>query len=414
MRRIAVVGAGQVGLHLGIGLARRGYEVRMLSNRTGEQIRNGSVLSSQAMMAPTLDLERAEGLEMWELTAPHINGIHLTWLDDNGQEVTHFSARRARPALSVDQRVKMPVWMEIFEQSGGTLEIVDADAQTLEKLTENSELVVVASGKGDISALFEVDTGRVEFTKPQRHLTLAYLNGVEPHAMFEGNDFGKHDGIGEMFMFPAMTVTGPCHIITIEAVPGSALDVFQPGQSADELVAQIKDVAGDAFPWLASRLKSARPTDLQATLVGRFAPTPRNPVAQLSNGASVLGAGDVVTLNDPLTGQGSNNAARCAASYLASIIENGDAPFTPKWMRQTASRFIAATESSALWTNATLRPWPEHVRELLSRAAYEPRLAQLFVEGFADPNSAWAWWRDPREAAALAMNTVTAKSDRRR
>lgn len=35
MKRIAIVGAGQSGLQLGLGLLDAGYEVTMFSNRTG-------------------------------------------------------------------------------------------------------------------------------------------------------------------------------------------------------------------------------------------------------------------------------------------------------------------------------------------------------------------------------------------
>ena len=40
MKRIAIVGAGQSGLQLGLGLLAAGYEVTMFSNRTGEDIRS--------------------------------------------------------------------------------------------------------------------------------------------------------------------------------------------------------------------------------------------------------------------------------------------------------------------------------------------------------------------------------------
>ena len=48
MAKIAIVGAGQAGLHLGIGLLMSGHQVTMLSNRTGEQIAAGPVISSQS------------------------------------------------------------------------------------------------------------------------------------------------------------------------------------------------------------------------------------------------------------------------------------------------------------------------------------------------------------------------------
>src|SRR6478672_4943236 len=47
MRKIAIVGAGQSGLQLALGLLQKGYEVTVISNRTPEQVLNGRVTSSQ-------------------------------------------------------------------------------------------------------------------------------------------------------------------------------------------------------------------------------------------------------------------------------------------------------------------------------------------------------------------------------
>jgi 2-polyprenyl-6-methoxyphenol hydroxylase-like FAD-dependent oxidoreductase len=38
MRRITIIGAGQAGLHLGIGLVDAGYEVTLFSDRTPKAI----------------------------------------------------------------------------------------------------------------------------------------------------------------------------------------------------------------------------------------------------------------------------------------------------------------------------------------------------------------------------------------
>src|SRR5690606_4145219 len=70
MRRITIVGAGQAGLHLGIGLVQQGYEVTILSNRTPEQLRDGTVLSSQSMYDMALSLERELGIDFWEDNSP--------------------------------------------------------------------------------------------------------------------------------------------------------------------------------------------------------------------------------------------------------------------------------------------------------------------------------------------------------
>ena len=46
-RRIAIVGAGQSGLQLGLGLLGVGHLVTLVSNRTSQQVRAGPVQSSQ-------------------------------------------------------------------------------------------------------------------------------------------------------------------------------------------------------------------------------------------------------------------------------------------------------------------------------------------------------------------------------
>lgn len=49
MARIAIVGAGQGGLHLAIGLVKRGHDVAVVSNRNAQQIFDGNATSSQFM-----------------------------------------------------------------------------------------------------------------------------------------------------------------------------------------------------------------------------------------------------------------------------------------------------------------------------------------------------------------------------
>ena len=47
MRRIAIVGGGQAGLPLALGLLDKGYEVTVVTNREPDDIRRGKVMSSQ-------------------------------------------------------------------------------------------------------------------------------------------------------------------------------------------------------------------------------------------------------------------------------------------------------------------------------------------------------------------------------
>ncbi|MGH8431378.1 MAG: NAD(P)-binding domain-containing protein, partial [Solimonas sp.] len=46
MTRVAIIGAGQSGMQLALGLLGAGHEVTVVSNRTAQQIREGPVMSS--------------------------------------------------------------------------------------------------------------------------------------------------------------------------------------------------------------------------------------------------------------------------------------------------------------------------------------------------------------------------------
>jgi hypothetical protein len=114
----------------------------------------------------------------------------------------------------------------------------------------------------------------------------------------------------------------------------------------------------------------------------------------------VLGVADVVVLNDPITGQGSNNAAKCAASYLESILAHGAEPYDAAWMERTFERYWADARHATAWTNALLAPPPPHVLELLGAAGGLPEVASRFVNGFDDPRDYADWFMDPAGARA--------------
>lgn len=78
MRKILVVGAGQSGLQLALGLQSQGYEVTLMSNRTADEIRSGRVMSTQCMFHTALQHERDLGINFWETRAPRIEGVGVS------------------------------------------------------------------------------------------------------------------------------------------------------------------------------------------------------------------------------------------------------------------------------------------------------------------------------------------------
>ncbi len=187
MSRILIVGAGQAGLQLGLGLLQAGHDVTVVSNRTPQDIHDGKVMSSQCMFGAALQHERDLGLNSWEKQCPPVEGISLAVPAPPGVEtptgrVIDWASRLDRSAQSVDQRVKIPGWMEELERKGGTLVIHDAGVEDLERYTQEHDLVVVAAGKGEIVRLFERDASRSPYEQPMRALALTYVAGMTPRA----------------------------------------------------------------------------------------------------------------------------------------------------------------------------------------------------------------------------------------
>lgn len=394
MRKITIVGAGQAGLQLGIGLLDHGYDVTIVSNRTGDQIREGRVMSSQAMFGTALAHERALGLDFWGDACPPIAGLGVNIADGQGGRALSFDARLEATARSVDQRVKMPIWMGEFARRGGRLDILEAGVEELERYAAESDLVIVAAGKGEIAGLFERDAERSPYGVPQRALALAYVTGMAPLPDRLGVSFNVIPGAGEYFTMPSLTTSGPCDIMFFEGIPDGPLDCLD-GLTPDQQLAKFQELLRTYVPWEAERCTDVALTDPNGTLAGRFAPTVRKPVATLPSGAQVLGLADVVVLNDPVTGQGSNNASKCAASYLATILDHGERPYDAAFMELVFGRFWDNAQSATTWTNAMLGAPPQHVLELFGAASANPRVAARFANGFDDPRDFFHWFMDP-------------------
>ncbi len=410
MRRVLIVGAGQAGLQLALGLQSHGYDVTVLTDRGAEEVRTGKVLSSQCMFDSALRTERALGLDLWAEEAPRIEGVGLSVTGPEAARVIDWVGRLDAYAQSVDQRLKMSTWLEVFAERGGRVELRKVTAADVEHLAGSYDLVLVASGKGALGSLFERDHAHSPHDRPQRALSAAYVHGLAPRPEhdFAAVRCNAVPGVGELFVMPALTMSGPCDILLWEAMPGGPADAFDGLRDPAEHLRVTLELMKTFTPWEYDRARDGvELTDAGATLAGRFTPVVRRPVGELPGGGAVLGVADVVVTNDPITGQGANNAAKCAAVYLAAILAHGDKPFDRDFQQAAFDTFWETAGPVTTWSNAMLAPPPPHLLDLFVAGSQYQAVADRFANNFNDPADVDRWFLDPAKAAAYLASVAS-------
>jgi hypothetical protein len=352
------------------------------------------------MFDKALSYEREIGLNFWDKDCPPVESISfiVPAPDGSGNKAIEWNGLLDKPAQAVDQRVKFPRWMQELEKRGGTIEYKQATPADLDKYAAQSDLVIVAAGKGDIAKMFERDGQRSQFDAPQRALALTYVTGLTPRPEHSAVSFNLIPTVGEYFVFPALTTTGRCEIMVFEGIPGGPMDCWRDVGTPAEHLAKSKWILDTFLPWEAERCRAIELTDANGVLAGSFAPTVRRPIGRLPSGALVMGLADAVCLNDPITGQGSNNASKAATVYLNAILAQGERPFDAAFMQAAFDKFWSRAQYVTGWTNALLQPPPPHVLNILGSAQKFPVLARRIANAFDDPVDLFPWFAVPEEA----------------
>jgi hypothetical protein len=140
----------------------------------------------------------------------------------------------------------------------------------------------------------------------------------------------------------------------------------------------------------------ARPLD-----VGHVAitPTVRRGYARLPGGRVVLSLGDAHVVMDPITGQGANKASHAAFVVGAAIRDAGtfDEAFCEQVERSVCEYALPVSDGC----NARLVPPPPHVGRLLGAASQHRAIADLYAEGFQQPDRYWRIVSSPDRTGTL-------------
>ena len=402
MTRIAIVGGGQAGMPLALGLLDKGYDVTVATNRKPDEVRAGQVMSSQCIFDPALRIERDLGIDEWGDACPPVQGIGFAvpHPEQAGAKAIDWAAPLDRPAQAVDQRLKMPVWLERFAARGGNLLIQDVGVAELETLAQSHDLVILAAGKGEVVAVrarrralavrqAATRAGADLCARPGAHARL-FARVLQPGARRR-----------RVLRVPRADAQRPLRHHGVRGRARRPAGLLARPQIASRAPGREQAFPDTYLPWEGARAAKVELTDAKGILAGAFAPTIRKPVMTLPSGKLVFGLGDAVVVNDPVTGQGSNNATKAAKVYLDAILAHGDAPLHARMDGTDLRALLGLCQVGGAMDQLAAAAAPPHILQVLGAAQQPPGLAGLIANGFNHPPSYFPWWSDAAEAGEL-------------
>ncbi|MFC3995257.1 styrene monooxygenase/indole monooxygenase family protein [Nocardiopsis sediminis] len=403
MRKILIVGAGQAGVTLARGLQLHGgYDVTLINGKTSDEVRTGTPRITQFSLPRALRDEQRLDLDRWSGFAPRIIGLRQPVSEPlaiTGTFPDHAFG------IAVDARVKLADWLEMFEDKGGKVVINGVTIDTLDYFTRMYDLIVIATGGGELGALFDTDRERFSGAS-ERVVTQVFVRGLTPSPAGRAYADVISSPIGRVIIAPIQTdeIDTLVHSITVLDKPGGVLDGGHladsggghRGPDPQAIAEWIRTTLGTYAPATAARMDHIEPVK-NSGLVTTSSPVVRKPVSHLPSGGAVLGIGDVVMTTDPISGQGWNVSTMSARIYLERILAHGDRPFDAAWMQETFDAYYEAEgQHSALLSAALDGIWdngepPAFFQAIIAAAVENEKVAAAYAHGLDDP-STYGWF----------------------
>lgn len=401
MSNIGIIGAGVAGLQLGLLLQQRGIPATIYAERSAADQLGAQLPSLVARHDHTRERERALGVNFWD-SAPS-GDIRRLYVSIFGEQPMGFHGDLEQPAVVVDMRIYAARLMEEFAARGGRVVVAGLTPADVERLSVEHDLMVISTGRGGLGAMFPLIAEHSPYSAPQRQIMTAMFRGVAyPQPM--GGDFVFVPGHGEIFALPIYSFEPGLTGIGMEAVPGGALEPMARMRYEDDprafelaLLAILRRYA----PAVAARIDPAafrlsRPLDL---MQGGLTPAVRKGYVRLGSGRFALALGDTHILNDPILGQGANNASFAAWRLGEAICEGG--AFDEGFCQAIEEQIWAYVGPVTAWNNAMLQPPPQHILEFLVAATMHQPVADTFANYLRRPLTGWATLSNPERTATL-------------
>ncbi|MHB1570117.1 MAG: styrene monooxygenase/indole monooxygenase family protein [Solirubrobacteraceae bacterium] len=399
MTSIAIVGAGVSGLHLGLFLQQHDVPVTIYTDRSADQVASGRLLNTVAHHHHTLERERELGVHHWD-AREYGYFCHHHAIVGTPEEV-RFRGDFEHPSSIIDYRLYLPRLMNDYEERGGRIQVGAVDAEAIERLGTEHDLVVVAAGRGS-GAMFGRRADKSPYDKPQRRLSAGIYHGVR---YTEPKGVGVHLslGHGELLELPITSREGFADALLFEAIPGGDLEALADASFQDDPKAfdrLVLEKLKRHFPMAYERVDHSSfglmgPTDL---LQGALTPVVREDYVRLSSGTYALALGDAHCVVDPVNGQGANSASYSAWVIGHAILD--DFALDERFCRRVAREREAFVHGVSDWTNMILNPEP-HVVGLLMAMAQSKPLCDAYTQNFNRPDRQWAAVATPERTTAF-------------
>jgi len=415
---IGIVGSGIGSVHLGLFLLKQGVSTTIYSDRSPDQLRDGRLPNTVALLGATREREKALGVNYWDEPDFGVFGVNVYV---GGEHPLSFRGEFERPGLFVDMRLYLPRLLAEFEARGGQIVFGALSADDVVALSAKHPLVVVASGRGSLTDLFPRWPEHSPYSQPQRSLMAGLFRGIDYPSPL-GLTFNIAPGHGEIFENQMISFEGRQSGLLIEAIPGGDLEILtqlryedDPDRFKAALLERLHQYAPATYERIdPDNFALTRPLDI---LQGAVTPTVRRAYQALENDVFALAIGDVHVVNDPVTGQGANaasHAAWVAGDAIVETLEKGrpcakrslarenlsDFPLDLAFYQIVEKRMWAYTRYVTEWTNGMLQPPPPHAIDLLVAATQNKAIADAFVDNFDAPQRNWEIFSSPER-----MNT---------
>jgi 2-polyprenyl-6-methoxyphenol hydroxylase-like FAD-dependent oxidoreductase len=409
-KRIAIVGAGAAGLHLGLYLRAHDIDVTIHTDRRPEDHARMRLLNTVAHHSVTVARETQLGVNHWPTEQ---FGYYCHYHHFGGEQPLFFRGDFKSASRAVDYRIYLPQLMQDFTARGGRIEYGELKADDVARVAAGADLVVVCTGKGPLGQLFEHDAEHSPFDRPQRMLCVGLYKGVAEEPT-RGVTLSVSPGQGELVDIPTLTFGGMAHALLMENVPGGDLEILARLSYADDrrlFLDTLLSKLEKHHPTVYRRIDRAQfdlansPNDL---LQGGVTPTVRHTTVALEGGKFAIALGDVQAVVDPLCGQGANMASFAAFVLGEEIVRQPafDERFCEIVDQRRRDRVLGATR----WTNMFLKPPSPALMQLIGTMSQDRALCDEFTDNFNRPEEQWdrlaspqrilAWIAEKREPVA--------------